>query len=464
MLVSRQPIPIPSRKVVVDLALRSGSATTQSLSPYDGRLEDTYAHFSDIPLVYIERAFNRQIDYDPTKQKPVAGKYTANPDRSLPVLTRLEDIDASWVYKYYENLHESVRSHTNGGVNNLRASLKDAYMVQRPDGSQVSQSELLCEMQDEPVPADKVAAVERLGYVLRKLHDGSKVEKYSIISFVIAYQKAYKIAGSYSRIKPMLIVEQGVYHMNSDGTFGARFDIKENSGKLLPRAIAWIRGSYTAWNIYFEYAMELLRICDILNIDITKEDPLDYQEDYISSIICDVLPTNKEYILSMCTDADMYHALDLLPNPTLDDYYDYTGNQMSAEQRLEHAISETADICAQSELFSYAKFSKQAVVAWLDFFTEVEHCAYSLSYMQSKSGFLTVGNSYVTFNLNDLYKLREDFTYEITPPSGSAPLLLHTSGLLVAVSYTDDCYYLDPKSVQNVRLGNRNKLEWLNVV
>lgn len=464
MLVSQQPIPIPSRKVIVDLALRSGSATAQSLSPYVGRLEDTYAHFSDIPLVYIERAFNRQIDYDPSKQRPVAGKYTANPDPSLPVLTRLEDIDASWVYKYYENLHESLRSHANGGVNSLRASLQDSYMVQRPDGSQVAQSELICEMQDEPVPADKVAAIERVGYVLRKLHDGSKAERYSMLSFIIAYQKAYKRVGSYTRIKPMHIVEQGVYHMNPDGTLGAQFTIRENSGKLLPRAIAWIRGAYNAWNVYFEYAMELLNICDILGVDITKENAEDFQEDYVSTIVCDVLPTNKEYILSMCTDSDMYHALSLIPDLTLDDYYRYTGNQMTQEQRLACAIEETADICAQSEIFSCAKFDKAAVDAWLQFFSDVEHLAYSISYMQSRSGFLTIGSSYVTFNINDLYSLRDGHDFDILPPTGSAPLLLHTSGLLVAVSYSGDCYYLDPKSVQNLCLGNRTKLEWLNVV
>lgn len=253
-----------------------------------------------------------QPDYDADHQKPAPGVWVKNRVPPTSYLRRLEDIDASWVRKYLENVLTGIKINKSGGMREYFSQNREARTLSGNEGGTIEEGELLIET-GEFSPVDIAEAKSKLPYLLKRLYDKSLLMRVSAMSLVIAYEKA-KIVSKVPR--PKAILEAGVYKMGKDGTIEGRFPPSANSGKVFPPACDWIRGF--APDAYFDDAMELIRVCRVLGIDIKEEDPLNYQAKDIANLTITYISKNLDY-LSGSRKRNL-SVLDSLASVSISDY------------------------------------------------------------------------------------------------------------------------------------------------
>ena len=266
-----------------------------SLSPYNGMRKVLFQQFQSKDgspdFGTIVQMLKDKPDYDADKQKPVAGEWTKDRPTPTSYLRRLEDIDESWVQKYLENVLTGIKTNKSGGMREYASRHREANTFRNSEGDTIEEGELLV---DSPTykAMDIAEAKSKLPYLLKRLYDKSLEMKVSAMSLIIAYEKA-KIVRKVPR--PKDILEVGVYKMGKDGNLEGLFPLTANSGKVFPPACDWIRG-FNRMDPYFADAVELIRVCEVLGIDIRNEDPRDYQKDDIAKLKVTYISKNRDYL------------------------------------------------------------------------------------------------------------------------------------------------------------------------
>lgn len=300
MIQSHSPLPNPARSLLEDLVLRTGLPTTESLSPYSGMQHVLFDQFkgrlSSVDLQFVFDRLREEDDYDADKQRPVAGPWRLERTSSNAYLRRMEDIDESWVQKYLENVLTGIKINRSGGIREYESSNRETRTLTDSEGSSVDEGELLIGSYDY-TPMDVTKAADKLPYLLKRMFDKSLQLGISAMSLIIAYEKARRQSDAVGGVRPRHILGNTVYYMNANGQLDGVLPSTANSGKKFPPACDWILGKDR--DSYFQDAMELLDVCDTLGIDITQEDPQDYQAEQIQKLKITYITKNREYLRGM---------------------------------------------------------------------------------------------------------------------------------------------------------------------
>lgn len=345
MFRSKTKVPILTKKLIVELALRSGSPTSESPSPYKGLLSLTFQRMEAIKSYGIEfegslyELLNTQEDFNADLKCPTFEEYTGTeyqeetkprmylPSSGIPAdyARRLEDIDSSWVISYVDNILYAI-------INNSTHSIKEygknhqlvRMMSDEEDDSVVSETELVLAHSNDFSPEEIAKAKEKIPYLLRRLHDKSKQLRIHVISLLIAYEKAKRYVDIQNRrsrrrkiqVAPRHLLMFGVYKMNPDGSIGPVLgDDANNREESFKLAKAWLFQYEGYQDEYNQDAINLLHYYDVMGIDITKEDPSVYQENYISQLTVLYITSNREYVMRKRTGfhREVFEALKRLP-------------------------------------------------------------------------------------------------------------------------------------------------------
>lgn len=298
----------PNRRIVEDMMLRDGPASIgYTFSPYSGvrsrvnsKLINEYGVTFD-PTAILDD-FKAGADFSPIAAK--ANTDNANRDYRAADVTdyymNLEDISESYVVKFIDSVLYNYRNHK--GLGNLRYEMKSYnYFVDDEDGSLVNPTDLKELPRSYSVNEINIAK-EKLPYLLKQIHYGSKKRGVSLLSFIITRQKLLQRESKSFYWHDY--IDTGVYYMNTDGKVGARISREAQKDTAWSRGILdWINGLYQE-DMYYRAYIELLRVLEVLNLDITIEDPHDFDEAYLSRILCTYVPSNREYLESYCTEND----------------------------------------------------------------------------------------------------------------------------------------------------------------
>ena len=284
-----------------------------------------------------------QNDYNADKQRPVSGPYIKRTSRSGEYNRRLEDIDESWVRKYVTDAVTGLKIRKSGGLREYRRSHAETRVIENGEGERVEESDLLLEYGNTSYrPMDVATAKSKLPYLLKRLHDKSVELRTSVLSLI----RAYEIASSGGR-KPMPkdILAATVYQMGADGTITGKFPGTANSGKVFPKARAWIAGEFP--DSYFDDAMELLRVCDVLGIDIRNEDPREFQADTIEKMRVTYISRNREYLSG--ARSRNHSVLNDLACLSISDYSIHQERKYRETQEIQDVLQAVSD-CESNEL------------------------------------------------------------------------------------------------------------------
>jgi hypothetical protein len=306
MLVPRRIIHIPARKIILDLALRSGSPDREAVCPYNGRRNDfmhnlagdaRYAHMESLPFL------DMQADFLSEKVKPIS-IHTSRTKEEFDAIqnynVNLEDIDESWVYKYFDNIMYRLKEHNANTVKKAASLIEETNWWADTEDSGVIHTEKDDQIRETNYSAlDLMKWSEKIPYLLRRLHERSKECSIGIFSLLVSYEKIRKKrehnVGTAREAKASEVLAAGVYFMNKQGFLTTR--VLENKGNKWNPIWRWIQGRDGFRDDYFYNAMELLDILDRLEIDIKNEDPFNYQEDFISKLDVSHIIDNRDFML-----------------------------------------------------------------------------------------------------------------------------------------------------------------------
>lgn len=302
MLVTKTKILLPYKRVIDDLLTRNGKADSESASPYDGLLWLALKRQKEGVNVSILNFLNEGIkDYNPHNQKPTKGEYKKD-SNSINYLTHLEDIHQSWVERYVDNVLAGININNRNGIKEYEKHNKTTNVWYDNEGDIKDEAQLL-EKKQKYSKVDLPYYKAKLVYTLRRLNNYSCYNKISIISLIIAYEKALKEVNimrearqtTKLKPKPTDVLDKGVYRCDRKGNIEECDRILKNEG-VYRSLYMWVQGEAGYKDSYYKDAKTLLNICKILDVDITEESPFDYQGDYISTLPMTHISENTGYI------------------------------------------------------------------------------------------------------------------------------------------------------------------------
>lgn len=321
----------PARSINQDVMLRTGVDLANAFTPYSGMYNIVMQHLRDFKaLVDVHELVQNIQEYSAVSNKvgdkleiDEAGEDDFDPlfqGPSHTVVKRLEDVPQKYVERYISTAIISSFRYTGAYLNNLKAATE---LVGYSDDKEVEddgkfENELLVQEVYSNMTEDLLDARERLPFVIKQLHQGSIAYKGHLISFIIAYKKL-KSDSPLKVIRPGEIIDQGVFSVNKNGEINGLFVDDDNRKPTYQFLFRWIKGEEPD-DIYYGYARELLSLCTLLEVDITKEDPKKFTPAFINKLVCSYLMETNEYldIYKSSISQDKLFAVDNTNKSSLD--------------------------------------------------------------------------------------------------------------------------------------------------
>lgn len=288
----------PNKSVIEDILTREGPATMEDFTPFTGQahlVREQFMNSVNDPAVTVNNIIRSGKDFLAEKARPNdddVRDYDANDVEEY--YKRLEDIEEKYVIKYATELIIGYKLNNNGLKKDRQqmSTITEGYFDDDADEFVPVTDVLMAE--EDYSTSELVEAKEKLVYCLKVLHEGSILYEGSLLSFVIAREKFYRLGGV-SYLKPSDACSLGVYGVDYRGDITYRFVITDNTNDRFRRLFAWVRGDNPG-DRYYRVAKDLVRACGVLGIDIAKEDARWYSSDIIEKSVCLYLESTEEYL------------------------------------------------------------------------------------------------------------------------------------------------------------------------
>lgn len=323
MIMITTPVTLYGRKVITDLALRSGSASANDFSCQAG-MNGIVQHFAKgDTLANVEYLFEKQKDFDADIVQPrrtfedynkleereefeQGEMYSPAKDKTNfnDYFRRLEDIYSEYLEDYIANLCYSIFNLTgsNGAVTFDAEHRLQPTLISVDDDSVTELADLqLREDATEWSNAAKMTAKDNLPYVLKRLHNLSKYCGIHMISMIGAYLRAKKYndsrvqsGKSKNTLKKNAVIAEGVYKCDIDGNIGSLIEVS-NKSKKAADMFDWIIGANDMYPSYRDDLVNFIQYCKILNIDLLNDNLLRYDNEFMDGLTVLTLTPDTQY-------------------------------------------------------------------------------------------------------------------------------------------------------------------------
>lgn len=315
-------IALPSKKVIEDLLFREGAPTEESFTPYYGMSHLKDKQFKSNPMYSTMGNTNiklalKSVDVNPEKTKWGNTYYAKGSDKRDYIEKELcfENIDPQYVEDYVESLLIGLKEHNSSSLRNdaFVERIAQNYLVD-DEGNSVLPSDL--EINDNYSGYwNESSYKEKLPFLIKKLHDGSKACGVSLLSFIIAIEEAIEVQGLLEdQIQPRHLLEKNTKNIYKvDPIYGDLIVIGlDENGKPIYDAINKKTGNNNSpfidikdfmlgkpgWKQHpmYKASKELREISSKLGIRLVLEDVSDYNSEYLSTVINTYIIDNKTII------------------------------------------------------------------------------------------------------------------------------------------------------------------------
>lgn len=296
-------IEYPHKSILEDVMSRDGEPTDESFTPYYGCAHIVREQMRENKNEFeLSDILQSAVEYSPMKQRPTddGTSRTVAASEIKDYYKNLEDISQEWIEKYVIQVLIGFKQNRDGMKEQQKDRMSTLYLCSNEDDNEtyIAESDLI--EKDVPFTTEEILEAKiKLPYLLKQLQIGSIEYRGSLLSFIIAAEKCFR-ENDYSSnyyLVPRDLIAKGVYKVNGNGDIVGKFVISDNSGERLRNCIAWVCGKHPE-SLYYKAYRELLKVLSILEIDITKENALEYDKKYINKIVCTYLASNEEYIES----------------------------------------------------------------------------------------------------------------------------------------------------------------------
>lgn len=295
----------PNKSILEDLITRTGPATDDCFTPFEGKQKVIESQFVGNWKVrykqadFLKYSLNTYKDLNPSRMRKISSdSMLQEVDAPTGMYTTLEDLFVNGIEN--PNVNAYVVQMCVGYKKNGKSPAKETretytYTLQNND-DQMEEEKFLQIRDDENLSnEDFEEVVKELPYVMKSIWSYSKQYKANLFSFIFAY---IDIMSRDRKRKYVNITDFQDYHtflLKSDGTFVREF-VHANDNKYV------IYPNVTKIFIYpdehvaeFGLCKKFIDILRILGIDYRDENPYEYTNEFINSIVCTYLPSNEEY-------------------------------------------------------------------------------------------------------------------------------------------------------------------------
>lgn len=291
----------PNCSIVEDMLSREGLPDEYSFTPYEGcghMMKEQFSGKQGDVIVTPKMVANSHGDFSAEKIRPNDDGINRDVHCSevTAYYTKLEDITRDWVVKYVKEVIIGYKRNK-GGLKQERYELATSYKMYDDEDEVYVDVHDLIEKEREFTTEEIIEAMDKLPYLLKQLHEGSLRYRGSLLSFIIAYEKFCK-SGEGSKdgvMRPRHAIASGVWKMDKYGNLTEKFDEAANTCEPFRSLFAWICGADKN-DIYYKAYIELMKVLTVLQVDITKEDPRDYNGAFIRKAVCTYIASNEEYM------------------------------------------------------------------------------------------------------------------------------------------------------------------------
>lgn len=325
MLIITNPIRLYGRKVVTDLALRSGCVNANSFSASNGLASLVDKMWSEPTFASKEALFQDQVDFDADLIQPHFTEYdydaeTEEFERETPYnpavdktdfdryYRRLEEIAEDYLEKYVCNLVYTICRLSGGAkaFNYKHAVAPTLFDVE--DNTATELADLETDGQKDAWSEGAInEALTRMPYVLKRLHNLSRYTGIHMLSFVSSYivarekNQRMRMAGSTRLLKRNAVISENVWACDRMGNATHKIAVSNKNLKAY-EMFDWIEGEVDKYQAYKEDVTNFMHYVKVLNIDIT-DDMQKYGQEFVSKLSVTTLTPNTQY------NPDIYKAL-----------------------------------------------------------------------------------------------------------------------------------------------------------
>lgn len=462
MLIDTRVLKIPSRRILEDLALRTGFPDREAVVPYNGMMDVTkeqFPHYYPAALLELLKSRQAYLDYDALKSNPDVGQYykgrgpATNFDKL--VVSRFEDIHPSWVREYLKNILTGFKLNNTFSINEFERNNILRFMDEdSEDGGFSDKSENLSESEGSMSVEELEAYHEKLPYLLKRLHEKSKKVGISLISIVIAYEKAKrklnieramnKQAKQSTNVPPSYMKSAGVYLMGSNGYIQGEIP---NTDHKYGKWLRWVKGldHETAEEAeYYDNAMELLSICERLSIDIKKEDAKDFEESFISTLTITYVSSNKD--INKRLNSSIFKRLGRASTSTYgiveateNESKAMLKNNMAKERASRFTLSRVPEISRMRDSRN-VEDSMRLLSVLLQNLHGKEYESISSKTSLSHNFYMKSSNEFMVFPVSSICVFKEDKELMFKPHREA---IMHSSGFLILLYGNTELFFLD---------------------
>lgn len=462
----------PSKSVIEDVITREGPADENSFTPYDGCRHVIQQQFprDSASRFNLEEflLYTSSQDFDPRRVKrdveDVSEDEIGGTSKRVNAgFTTIESVDSqSYVEEYVIN--QIIGYKTNRDSPYRQNEVRDVeYLKDEESGDMISPAELVTKK--ENIDLDYYIEIQKkFPYLLKMLHTGSIYYGIHLLSFM----RAYECVKDNKKWTPADFGAQGVYKMERNGKIGRKF-IHTEDNKIptyYPFGRQWAVGDNPN-DAYYKAAQEFLAICNFLGVDIKKENPLDYDKEYIDSIVCTYIASNEEYIESYgYADPAIIDAL----SPENIFRQRKLSNASSEEESTKKSLNTMAELINLNlEVFKLSNTglcSKEDIYHVNELFEVVSSKTNSVRYRVDDftlqdNLFMSRAGNYVTLNCTRLgtwdYEIGKDGKYV----NMTKRAVITFSGLLILLEEVDDCiHYISCEEAIKIYRGEANARRW----
>lgn len=314
----------PSKTVLEDLVTREGLATYDSYSPFMGEADEIKRQFNGTlrsrfkQSDFIKYSLYAYKDLNPSMVREVK-QYGMLQEAGSTVggYLTLEDliingVESDKVKEYVVNMCVGYKKNSKSPVvENVETYTRT---IRNYDGDGESEEEKFLQVrQDDSISNDDFEEVIReLPYIMKSIWSYSKLYKANLFSFIFAYMdiKAKDRRRNYVNVTDFM--PYPTFLLKSDGTYVRNFVHANDNKYVIYPNVTKIFICSDEHKAEFNLCTKFMDALSTLGIDYRDEDPYEYTNDFINSIVCSYLPDNEQYF-SEYKDVDIEIMVALKP-------------------------------------------------------------------------------------------------------------------------------------------------------
>lgn len=297
----------PNKSVIEDLVTRDGLPTDDCFTPFSGKREILEEQFCGSQRSKFKLAdflkYVRNRDLNPTVVK-VSKQYGMLEDgtKHTAGYKTLEDMfvdgqESPEVAKYLIMMCVGFKKDKESPYRRAQNEYTRTVRNIGDDGDEETEEKYLLERTDEKISnEDYEDTLRELPYLIKSIWSYSKQYQGNLFSFLFAYADIVERKNGKGDVNIQDFRNYTTYCINKDGSFKKVFVHADDNKYVLYPALTKIFIAPGSHQAEYNLCMKFLNSLKILGIDFRDEDPLQFDNEFMKSLVCTYLPGNEQYI------------------------------------------------------------------------------------------------------------------------------------------------------------------------